>query len=125
MKYITTGLIIPIIFSLNIAWAGEYGFKDVPFGTDFQVVWEKYGKDDILGRDFYYKRKYIQTQLLLGERKFKVQFLFDYDYRFYMVEIFHFPGLNASFLETDIKKKVDFINEMFKAKFGEPKFRRE
>ena len=106
----------------------KYGFKDIPFGTKYQEVaraLRQIGKNAsflLLGREN--SSPFDMTVLYgysIGGKRYDVEFFFDHKHRFYSFWIKSASSETADYLDSTIAEEVNFLTEIFKTKYGNPK----
>jgi len=120
-------IVLALFLFPQISQGQQYGFKDVLFGDNFETAWDKADKQGILSlhddiiKKFARKYRIINCYCPIGGVKMAVKLFFDDQMKFYKFEMRDGKGAtDVHGLDSTVKSQVDFLLELFKAKYGEP-----
>ena len=105
----------------------KYGFKDISFGTKYQEVVIALRRiatkpnDLILGREGSFSMDITKLwHYNIGGKEYLIEFFFDHKDRFYCFEVIWPWPETADYLDSIIKKDVEFLTDVFRNKYGNP-----
>jgi len=117
-------IIVLWCFANNSLAQTKNGFRDISFGTkkedvraSLQRIALETGSELMIG-------KYIDVTKLwhysIGGKEYLIEFFFDHKDRFYCFEIIWPWPETADYLDSVVKKDVEFLTDIFKNKYGNP-----